>query len=191
MARRSNKVKARPQPTLEGMAYEGATPLPNVKHELFCKLYASNTTPSFFGNGKRCYIFAFGRQQEYDDLQADLIGADTRTGRGKKKKLNEHDRVKRKIESLERSCASQASTLLTNPNILARCTRLMDELIEDKVVDRELAFVIQQRDDLSIKVQAIIHYDKKRGRLQEKQETTIKFEPITGVEFVMPDAPAN
>lgn len=186
MGRRSTRVKKKPQLIIEGMEYDGSTPLPDVKHELFCALYTSNSTPRFFGHGQNCYAFAFGYMQRLDELEIKLIGADTRTGRGKKRHLSVSSTLYREKLKVESTCRTNGARLLTNANILTRCNFLMDKLIDDKIVDRELAFVIQQRYDLSSKTQAITHFDKKRGRLIERQESLIKFEPITSIEFVMP-----
>lgn len=192
MARRTNRVRKSTQKALPGLEYDGSTILPDVKQELFCELYASNSTPRFFGHGQNCYTFAYGYQERLDELYAESVGADTRKGRGaKRKKLSALDAIQRETRKIEANCRTSAARLLTYVNISARCNYLMDKLIEDKVVDRELAFVIQQRHDLSSKTQAIVHYDKKKGRIIEKQESLIKFEPITGIEFVMPDKPSK
>lgn len=185
--RRSNRVKVKKQPSLDGMGYDGSTSLPNVRQELFCQLYASNSTPRFFGNGVQCYIFAYAYEEKLGQLKIDLIGAPNTTLKKLKNSIpTKYEAIKKKILSIQNTCRAEASRLLTEPNILARCNFLMDQLISDKVVDRELAYVIQQRDDLSSKTSAITHYDKKRGRLIERREDTVKFEPITGVEFIMP-----
>lgn len=188
MARRVTRKRRVIQPPLgEEFVYDGSTPLPNVREELFCELYTSNTTPSFFGHGQNCYIFAYGYQEKLDKLETEVIGADSRRGRGvKRKKLTELDTKEREIKRIKGLCRTQGSFLLTKPHILARTNHLMDQLINDKIVDRELAFVIQQRYDLSSKTSAIQHFDKKRGRLIEKSESLIKFEPVTAIEFVVP-----
>lgn len=192
MARRTNRVKKSTQKTLPGLEYDGSTRLPDLKQELFCELYTSNTTPRFFGHGQNCYTFAYGFQDKLDELKVKIIGADTRRGRGKKRKvITAYELVEREIQKIEAVCRSSGARLLTYVNISARCNFLMDKLIDNKIVDRELAFVIQQRNDLSSKTQAIVHYDKKKGRFVEQSETTIKFEPITGIEFVLPEKPAK
>lgn len=186
--RKPKPLKNKKQNELDPLfAYDGSTPLPNNKQELFCQLYASNSTPAFFGNGLRCYMFSYGYQERHNKLQEDLIGARTTTGRGKNRKMSDYDTIKRKMFNIEGTCKVEASRLLTYPHVLARGNHLMDILIEDKIVDRELAFVIQQRGDLSSKTQAIVHYDKKKGRLVEKQEQLHKFEPVTAVTFIFPD----
>lgn len=192
MARRTNRVRKAKQTTLPGLEYDGSTRLPDLKQELFCELYTSNSTPRFFGHGQNCYTFAYGFQDRLDDLAQKIIGADTRRGRGKNRKiLTPADVIEREIKKIEATCRTSGARLLTYANISARCNYLMDKLIEDRIVDRELAFVIQQRGDLSSKTQAIVHYDKKKGRLVERQESIIKFDPITAIEFVMPEKPAK
>lgn len=115
-----------------------------------------------------------------------MVVADTRTGRGKKKKLSEFSKLQKQKMAMESVCRTNGARLLTKDYILARSNYLIDQLINDKIVDRELAFVIQQRYDLSSKTSAIQHFDKKRGRLIEKSESLIKFEPVTSIEFVVP-----
>lgn len=190
MGRRTNRVKIKKQGTLPGLEYDGSTKLPDARQELFCELYSSNSTPSFFAHGQNCYVFAYGYQDRLDKLNVDLISADTRRGRGKKRiSVTPYEKILKEIKSIEGTCRTNGARLLTNAHILARANHLMDKLIEDKVVDRELAFVIQQRGDLSSKTSAIIHYDKKKGRLVERQESIVKFEPITAIEFVLPEKP--
>lgn len=174
----ARKPRKKVQPSLSpDMEYNGSTMLPDVKQELFCQLYTSNSTPRFFGHGKNSYAFAYGYIDRLNELERLLIGADT------------HHVLQREKIGIEGTCKTNGARLLTNANILARCNHLMDKLIEDRVVDRELAFIIQQRHDLSSKTQAIVHYDKKKGRLVEKQESLIKFDPITAVEFILPAKP--
>jgi len=68
------------------------------------------------------------------------------------------------------SARSSASDLLTNPNILKRIDELMEIYINNQVVDKELAFVILQKADLSSKVAAIREYNKLKQRIIEKIE---------------------
>lgn len=189
MSPRLPRKMVKKQLNLQGFEYDGSTPLPNNKQELFCVLYASNTTPRFFGNGKNAYAFAYGFQQKIDDLEVGMIGADTRTGRGAKKKISALSQAERSLKKINSTCQACASRLLLDANVLTRCNYLMDQLANDTVVDRELVFTIQQRYDLSSKVSAIVHYDKKKGRLIERREDVVKFEPITAIEFVMPEKP--
>lgn len=74
---------------------------------------------------------------------------------------------------------ASASQLLTNPNILKR----IDELLEvnglnDQAVDKELAFVIMQKADLSSKVAAIREYNKLKTRIIDRIDHTTKGKEI-------------
>jgi hypothetical protein len=59
-----------------------------------------------------------------------------------------------------------ASILLTKSNILDRINELMDIFINDIVVDKELGFVIKQKNDLPSKVAAIREYNKVKRRVE-------------------------
>ena len=69
-----------------------------------------------------------------------------------------------------------ASGLLTNINILDRVNELMDIALNDIVVDKELAFIIKQKDNLSAKVQAIREYNNLKQRIIERKEVDAKIE---------------
>lgn len=61
-----------------------------------------------------------------------------------------------------------ASRLVTKVDILARIEALLDECLDHKIVDRELAKLILQNKDLSVKVAAIREYNRIRERVTEK-----------------------
>ena len=63
---------------------------------------------------------------------------------------------------------------LSKVKIIDRCNELLDKRISDEVIDRELAFVAGQRENLHAKVSAISEYNKVRGRITQKH----KFEGI-------------
>jgi len=67
-----------------------------------------------------------------------------------------------------------ASGLLTNINILDRVNELMDIALNDIVVDKELAFTIKQKDNLSAKVSAIKEYNQLKQRTANKLEIELK-----------------
>lgn len=67
---------------------------------------------------------------------------------------------------------ANASQLLTKTNILKRIDELMDIYINDQVVDKELAFVILQKSELSSKVAAIREYNQLKQRIKNKLELT-------------------
>jgi len=62
--------------------------------------------------------------------------------------------------------------LLTNDSILKRVDELLDIYINDQVVDKELAFVIIQKAELSSKVSAIKEYNQVKGRIKQRMEHT-------------------
>lgn len=62
----------------------------------------------------------------------------------------------------------------------------MDQLASHTIVDRELLYTIQQRDDLDVKMRAIEHHDKRVGRIREKIDIKHNFEPIDTIQYVDP-----
>jgi len=63
---------------------------------------------------------------------------------------------------------SNAARLLTNAVVLERIEELMDILVNDAVVDKELGTVIKQNADFSSKVSAIREYNRVKGRITNK-----------------------
>jgi hypothetical protein len=71
---------------------------------------------------------------------------------------------------------------LTKPYLLKRIDELLElQSLNDQAVDKELAFVIMQKADLSAKTAAIREYNKLRARITEKIDHTTK-----GKEFPTP-----
>ena len=97
----------------------------------------------YFGNGTRSYLKAFGK-----------FGKN-----GKEKTLN--------------SIGSMAFALLQENKILKKIRELQDIYMNDIVADKELSFVILQKNELNPKVKAITEYNKLRGR-----HSSLKFEFI-------------
>lgn len=160
--------------------YDGKISLENPQQELFCILYTTNTLPVFWGNGQNCYAFSYGYDKKIDDIKTLLDGpAKNRKG---KSKASLQDQIKKH----QRVCASGATTLLINPDVKLRCGHLLDNLATHSIVDRELLYVIQQRKDLDIKVRAIEHHDKREQRIREKVDIKHAFEPIEGINYVVP-----
>jgi hypothetical protein len=64
---------------------------------------------------------------------------------------------------------TEASKLLTNPNLLTRINELLDTAgFNDSHVDKQLLLVITQNADFSSKVAGIREYNKLRGRITDK-----------------------
>ncbi len=153
----------------------GKEPLKDVQQELFCVLYTSNSTPRFFGHGQNCYAEAYGHQPLVDALE---LAKDTPRGQRTKSMPEQYKKILGKSpdemttnqldarrKSTLNTCRSLASRLLTNDNIKARCAHLLDSFLSNEVMDRELAFVAVQRNDLASKVMAIRHYNEIRKRV--------------------------
>ena len=68
------------------------------------------------------------------------------------------------------SARTGAYRLLTKDDILKRIDELLDIYINDQVVDKELAFVIIQKADLSSKVSAIREYNQVKNRIKHHIE---------------------
>ena len=121
----------------------------NPNQRMFCQHYAGGG--ELFGNGVWSYIMAY-------KIDVPLVEYG---------KLNEQQK-----KDYETSSVS-ACDLLTNPKIKNYCNDLIDALIKDKIVDRELARVIQQNNELSPKVSAIKEYNAVRGRVKNTLEHTL------------------
>jgi hypothetical protein len=72
-------------------------------------------------------------------------------------------------------CSSMSNRLLGKVKIYRRCEQLLNEKINNEVVDKELAKVIKQSENLHAKVSAISEYNKVRGRITTKH----KFEGVS------------
>lgn len=78
-----------------------------------------------------------------------------------------------------------ASKLLTNANILKRIDEIMEHAtLNDQFVDKQLAFVIAQSNDLTNKVAAMKEYNKLKQRIVDKVDMTSKGERVKGITIV-------
>jgi hypothetical protein len=180
---------------LEGDAdYDGSTPLRDPQQELFCIIFSSNTLPKYWGNGQNSYAFAYGHSEKIDKIEEEvdalqeLIGLPKKQRKGKSiAELERAINSKRfKIQSIYRACAASAARLLVRGNIKIRCGALLDKLATHVIVDRELTWLIQQRDNVDIKLGAIAHHDKREQRIREKIDMSHDFAPIDGINYVRP-----
>lgn len=92
-------------------------------------------------------------------------------GNGTRSYIIAYGETKVKYDSALRS----ASRLLTNVDIRRRIDELLDACLENKVVDRELARVILQNEDLPAKVSAIREYNRIRDRSKERFEADVTY----------------
>lgn len=65
-------------------------------------------------------------------------------------------------------CDVLVQRLLSKVVVYKRCDELLNEKIDDEIVDKELARVVQQNENLHAKVSAISEYNKVRGRITQK-----------------------
>jgi hypothetical protein len=126
----------------------------NPKQELFAQLYTRNS--QMFGNATLSYAEAYG----YDlDSLSDEIPKDQPTAKSERDKAYN-------------VCAVEAQRLLRNPNVQDRLTVLLNEMLRDDIIDRELAKTILQDHKLESKIAAIREYNKLKQRITEKVEHT-------------------
>jgi len=116
----------------------------NPNQRMFCEFYAK--PGEYFGNGVVSYILAY-------KLDIPLVGY---------KALND-DQQRR-----YNSACTLANHLLRNVKIKEKCNELLDSLIKDEVVDRELVRVIVQNEELAPKVSAIKEYNLLKKRVSDK-----------------------
>jgi hypothetical protein len=128
-----------------------------ANRELFCQYYAKNS--EMFGNATHSYGEAFG--YELDTLSQEGIYSTDEDGKPILVEKSPYDRACS-------VCATEGARLLRNPQIQARITVLLNELLKDDVVDGELAKIIQQNHDLPSKIRAINEYNKVRGRILDR-----------------------
>lgn len=150
----------------------GKDRLKDPKHELFAHLYAGSHNRDLFGNGTRCYMLAYGfdaetekLKQEIQKLQEDHEGGYTRLV----------DIRERRIKSLYDSARNRASELIAKRYIRDRVNFLMDQLLENSFMDRELAFVAGQRYDLNAKIAAIREWNRMNDRTKDHVEADITY----------------
>lgn len=175
--------------------YDGTKPLSDPKHELFSVLFTTNTLPHYWGHGQHCYTFAYGFTQKIEKVEDEIdeLAKKLAVPRSKRKGKETDADIERKIKvkhneikKMERTCRSCAPRLLASADIKLRCGFLLDTLAINLIVDRELTYLIQQREDNAAKMDAIQHYDKKMQRIREKVDIKHEFEPITGFDYIKP-----
>jgi hypothetical protein len=141
------------------------------QRELFCRYYTQNE--KLFGNGTHSYAEAYDYQ--LDTLSDKGIWS-----------VPEGDEPSEKLEDSPYDkaihvCAVEASRLLRNPDVQARITALLNEILRDDVVDSQLAKLIMQDSEPAAKIAAIREYNKVRQRITEKHDITSGGLPITGM----------
>ncbi|OJW18781.1 MAG: hypothetical protein BGO51_15535 [Rhodospirillales bacterium 69-11] len=151
MSSKKPKIAARETPD----ATDATEALDNLRREKFCRYYAQGE--GTFGNATLSYAAA------YDIELGDLSIVD-KEGRPV---------VEKDFRGQYEVCATNGWRLLKNADVQARITVLLNALLKDEIVDAELAKVIKQDGDLTPKVAAIKEFNKLRGRIIEKTQSTI------------------
>lgn len=189
------QVKPERQRAPKDENYDGSTPLPDPKQELFCDIFTTNTLPRFWANGQHSYEFAYGYtdriqkvEDEIDEIRKlTLQPKSKRKGKSLAGLMREIEAKKEEIKKMNNTCRACAPVLLARPSIKKRCGYLLDKLATHLIVDRELTYLIQQRDDNTVKMSAIAHHDKREQRIRERIDIKHEFEPITGFDYVRPE----
>jgi hypothetical protein len=180
--------------------YTGSTPLQDPKHEIFCVIFNTNTMHHFWANGQNSYEFAYGIIEKIEGIEDQLEELDgmllwnKKQLKAKKKTMagieREQKILRRQIANLHRNAARSASKLMARPEVRLRCGFLLNELAKDMIVDQELSFLIQQRDNLQVKQNAIAHYDKKMQRITDRLDVKHHFDPVKTIRMNAAKKPA-
>lgn len=146
----------------------------NPRQELFCRYYTQND--ALFCNATLSYAEAYGYQLET------LSHEGVYEQQGAKTVLVE----KSEYDNSYNICAVEGNRHLKNPNIQAKITDFLNEMLIDKVVDSHLSSLIIQNKDLPSKVAAIREYNKLRQRITGKHDITSGGNalPITAINVI-------
>ena len=124
--------------------------------ELFCKLYAG--LGDWFNNAVRSYGIAY----DYELPSISKVKSDWTN----EEKLSYHQ------------AGVEAHRLLKKPKIRRRCEEILLEEFKDEMADKELAWTLKQREDLSAKINAIKEYNKLKQRIVDKTDITTAGKPF-------------
>lgn len=149
----------------------GSLPLENKKREQFCQFYAGIATRNFFGNATQSYLQTFGGQDEINKLEEKKLTINPDDDNGIKEMLS----IEAKVASIKNTSKSAASRMLTDVDVFTRCNWLTNRFIDPEMMDREMGYVIGQREDLRSKVSAYTAVAKVKGRLSSKLEGDFVF----------------
>lgn len=141
----------------------GEAELKNPKHELFCTLYAGLASKRYFGNATQCYLHVYGGEERLAELDNEI---DDTWDSGDPETTNLRRHLKTEKRSIENSAAASSSRLLMDVKISLRCDWLLDQFLTDAKADREMAYVITQREDLMSKVAAYREVAKVKERIR-------------------------
>lgn len=151
----------------------GSEKLSNPKWELFAHLYTGHHNSRLFGNGTQCYSIAYGYDSRIATMQGEIEDLNSKGSAGYTVKVKALEAAIRRIL---KTCAVEAAGLLIKPSITQRCDHLLSSYISNEFADRELAYVIAQREDLTAKVAAIKEQNRVKSRVATKLEGEFVFE---------------
>jgi len=147
-----------------------------LKRELFCRFYTQNE--DLFGNATHSYAEAY--DYKLDTLDTEAVWSEPE-GDSPRERLDDSP-----YEKAVHVCAVEAFRLLRIPEVQARITALLNEILKDEVVDSQLAKLIMQDKEPAAKIAAIREYNKIRQRIVDKTDITSGGLPITGFNYVEP-----
>lgn len=130
----------------------------NIRQELFCYYYVMNSSTR--GNGGLSYAVAYNKKT--DSLS-----------RERKKNKKGMGFVDSDYDKAMNACYVEANRLLRNPKVCERMKALLNEILEDDVVDAELARIILQDHKWEAKLGGIREYNKLRQRIVDKMDLTV------------------
>lgn len=146
----------------------------NLRNELFCKYYTQNQ--ELFGNATHSYGEAYEFKLDslsHDDAIWQEV-FDEKLGRNISKCVE-----KSSYDKAINVCAVEGARLLRTPKIQVRLTELLNELLEDSVVDSQLAKLIMQDSEPATKIAAIREYNKIRNRIVDHVDHTTKGDKVS------------
>lgn len=126
----------------------------NPNEKMFCQLYFGGG--KYFGNGTWSYIKAFS-------IDVPLLPISF---------LNTKQKKRYNI------ARSTSSDLLAKPYIKEEGNKILDSLLKNEIVDRELVKIIMQDEDKMSKNVAIKEYNRLKTRVADKVDLTSKGEKI-------------
>lgn len=178
--------------------YDGSSCLEDSKQELFCTIFTTNTLPHYWGNAQNSYEFSYGHTDRIEKIEDEIEALHELTVAPKKKRKGkslagidrEIKQKHREISNIRRACRASSSRLLTNANIKKRNEWLLNQLSKDVIVDGELSYLIQQRDNFHVKMSAIEHYNKKEMRIRERLDIKHHFDPVKSIRMHTAKKPA-
>jgi len=136
-----------------------------AKQQLFCRYFTQNR--ALFGNATHSYAEAYGYKLDElsreDAVYAPVVMKDGVETGGELITPSSYDRA-------ISVCSTEGARLLRNPRIQELNIKLLNELLEDTVVDSELARLIVQDRDPAQKLGAIREYNALRNRVKREME---------------------